>query len=122
MDFDVSEETQIMLEMARSFIEAGGFLQPTDGVALSFGHDTTEHVLRHHELFSSAVEMNLGNVRPLIPLNVDPPLHAKYRKLLDPLFAPKRMDERQADINLLRTETFARSPTPMFDPSIATFS
>jgi cytochrome P450 len=42
--------------------------------------------------------MGMGNVRPLIPLNVDPPLHAKYRKLLDPLFAPRRMDTQEADI------------------------
>jgi cytochrome P450 len=40
----------------------------------------------------------LGNVRPLIPLNVDPPLHSKYRRLLDPLFAPKRMDQQEEDI------------------------
>jgi cytochrome P450 len=31
-------------------------------------------------------------------LNVDPPKHANYRKLLDPLFAPRRMDEQEADI------------------------
>ena len=37
-------------------------------------------------------------MRPLIPLNVDPPKHSKYRKLLDPLFAPKRMDEQEEDI------------------------
>ena len=37
-------------------------------------------------------------MRPLIPLNVDPPQHSKYRKLLDPLFAPKRMDEQEEDI------------------------
>ena len=42
--------------------------------------------------------MPLGNMRPLIPLNVDPPKHSKYRKMLDPLFAPKRMDEQEADI------------------------
>jgi cytochrome P450 len=42
--------------------------------------------------------MGLGNLRPLIPLNVDPPMHAKYRKLLDPLFTPKRMDEQEEDI------------------------
>jgi cytochrome P450 len=82
----------------RSLIEQGGFLQPAEGFALSFDRQITEHVLRHHELFSSRVEMNLGNVRPLIPLNVDPPQHSKYRKLLDPLFAPKRMDEQEADI------------------------
>jgi cytochrome P450 len=55
-------------------------------------------VLRHHEQFSSRVELDLGNVRPLIPLNVDPPNHAKYRKLLDPLFAPRNTDEQEADI------------------------
>lgn len=42
--------------------------------------------------------MNLRNERPLIPLNVDPPNHSKYRKLLDPLFARKRMDEQEEDI------------------------
>ncbi|MBV8951362.1 MAG: cytochrome P450 [Actinobacteria bacterium] len=94
----------VLLDMAapqeryRAAIEAGGFVEPADGFALSFDRATCEHVLRHHELFSSRVDMNLGNVRPLIPLNVDPPQHSKYRKLLDPLFAPKRMDEQEADI------------------------
>jgi cytochrome P450 len=82
----------------KSLIEQGGFVRPMEGMALSFDRAITEHVLRHHELFSSRVEMNLGNVRPLIPLNVDPPQHSKYRKFLDPLFAPKRMDEQEEDI------------------------
>jgi cytochrome P450 len=94
----------VMLDLAapqeryRAAIAAGGFAQPDDGFALSFDRATTDYVLRHHELFSSRVDLGLGNVRPLIPLNVDPPQHAKYRKLLDPLFAPKRMDEQEADI------------------------
>src|SRR5271155_3503419 len=79
-------------------IEEGGFVQPAPGMALSFDRDITDYILRHHELFSSVVDMNLGNVRPLIPLNVDPPNHSKYRRLLDPLFTPKRMDERDEDI------------------------
>ena len=79
-------------------IADGGYLQPMEGFTVTFSRELTEHVLRHHELFSSRVEMNLGNVRPLIPLNVDPPQHSKYRKLLDPLFAPKRMDEQEEDI------------------------
>ena len=81
-----------------AMIEQGGFVEPMDGFAMSFDRSTTEHVLRHHEVFSSRVEMKLGNVRPLIPLNVDPPQHAKYRKLLDPLFAPRRMDAQEDDI------------------------
>ena len=82
----------------KAVIDGPGFVQPAEGLVLTFDRAMTEHVLRHHELFSSRVEMGLGNVRPLIPLNVDPPLHSKYRKLLDPLFAPKRMDEQEEDI------------------------
>jgi cytochrome P450 len=82
----------------KQMIDGPGLLQPSDGVVLTFDRALTEYVLRHHEFFSSRVEMGLGNVRPLIPLNVDPPLHSKYRKLLDPLFAPKRMDEQEKDI------------------------
>jgi cytochrome P450 len=82
----------------KQMIEQGGFVRPMDGFAMVFNRDLADFVLRHHELFSSQVEMNLGNVRPLIPLNVDPPDHSKYRKLLDPLFAPKQMEAQEADI------------------------
>jgi cytochrome P450 len=94
----------VMLDLAepqlryKALLEAGGFIEPTDGMALSATREMCEYVLRHHELFSSRLEMGLGNLRPMIPLNVDPPLHSKYRKLLDPLFAPKRMDEQEVDI------------------------
>ena len=79
-------------------VSDGGMVCPAEGMAIAFKRTDIEHVLRNHELFSSRVEMNLGNDRPLIPLNVDPPNHSKYRKLLDPLFAPRRMDEQEADI------------------------
>ena len=69
-----------------------------DGLTLTFSRELTDHVLRHHELFSSVGGIDLGNIRPLIPLNVDPPEHSKYRKILDPLFAPKQMDAQEADI------------------------
>ena len=82
----------------RKLIDQGGLVCPMEGMALSFRRDNSEFILRNHELFSSRVEMNLGNVRPLIPLNVDPPNHSKYRKLLDPLFAPRRMEEQEEDI------------------------
>lgn len=51
-----------------------------------------EEALRKSQAYSwSAVGMNLGNIRPLIPLQIDPPMHVKYRRILDPLFAPKKM-------------------------------
>jgi cytochrome P450 len=99
-----SDAMQAMFDLAepqpryRALIEEGGLVRPVEGMAMSVRRETTEYVLRHHELFSSRQMMGIGNLRPMIPLNVDPPLHSKYRKLLDPLFAPKRMDEQEADI------------------------
>ncbi len=53
--------------------------------------------LRHPEVFSSAPEsISIGQEFPLIPLQVDPPNHAKYRRWLDPEFSPKRIAELDA--------------------------
>jgi cytochrome P450 len=79
-------------------IAQGGYAEIMDGYGISFSRANTDYVLRHTDEFSSRIEMRLGNIRPLIPLNVDPPMHSKYRKLLDPLFAPARMNEQEADI------------------------
>ncbi len=49
--------------------------------------------LRHPEIFSSEMDaqMKLGNPRPMIPQQMDPPGQTRYRRLLDPLFSRKRM-------------------------------
>jgi cytochrome P450 len=65
---------------------------PLDGMVVAVSSQAVQTVLKDHQTFSSEGFLNLGNTRPLIPLSVDPPRHVKYRKLLDPLFAPKRMD------------------------------
>ena len=56
-------------------------------------HDDVMAVLQNPDLFSSLGGAEIGQVRPLIPLEIDPPEHSKYRKLLDPLFAPRRVAE-----------------------------
>jgi cytochrome P450 len=64
-----------------------------------------EQVLREPELFSSSTSAHdLKTARPLIPLQVDPPDHRKYRKLLDPLFAPQRMRAREEQVCALVNE------------------
>jgi cytochrome P450 len=57
-----------------------------------------DEALRDNETFSSSDLIEQGNTLPLIPLNIDPPDHVKYRKLLDPLFAPRRIDALEEDI------------------------
>src|SRR5262245_65460961 len=50
-----------------------------------------DEVLRDPEVFSSDMSAHdLKTRRPLIPLQVDPPAHRTYRKLLDPVFADRK--------------------------------
>ena len=54
--------------------------------------DLIDVAFRNPEVFSSNMSaVDLCNVRPLIPLQIDPPQHKSYRKILDPLFAPREM-------------------------------
>jgi cytochrome P450 len=64
-----------------------------------------EEILRQPELFSSNMSAHdLKTRRPLIPLQIDPPAHRTFRKILDPLFAPKRMKELQEPSTALVNE------------------
>jgi cytochrome P450 len=65
-------------------------------------HEDVEFALRNADIFSSDMEaVSIGNVRPLIPLQVNPPDHVKFRRLLDPLFAPKQVALLEADVRKL---------------------
>lgn len=64
--------------------------------------DDLRRILQDPETFSSVgltpFAQLLGDNWQLIPLEVDPPDHAKYRALLNPLFTPKRVDEQEVKI------------------------
>ncbi len=65
--------------------------------------------LKHPEVFSSSPEaVNVGQEHNLIPLQVDPPEHAKYRRVLDPEFSPKRMAAIEDDVRTLVGEIIDR--------------
>lgn len=76
----------------------------TDGVVVVARREVDE-VLRHPEVYSSALTVgDLSADRPLIPLQVDPPDQKKYRKLLDPLFAPHQVKRLEPSITALAHE------------------
>jgi cytochrome P450 len=52
-------------------------------------YEDVRKALNAPELFEANGANEMGQQRPCIPLDVDPPIHAKYRKLLDPLFSPR---------------------------------
>ena len=62
------------------------------GLVVVGGNDDVRHLLAHPEIFSSGIDaVAIGQVRPLIPLQIDPPAHKHYRRLLDPIFAPRQV-------------------------------
>jgi cytochrome P450 len=64
-----------------------------------------EEVLREAEIYSSAQQVGrMGQVRPLLPMEVDPPDHRKYRKLVDPLFAPAKVAAMEETVAKLTNE------------------
>jgi cytochrome P450 len=97
------EEPQPMYKMLR---ESSPVFRPgpQGPVVLSRLADI-EMALKRTDLFSSNMDaVDLGNVRPLIPLQVDPPEHAKYRRILDPLFTPREMAGREPAVTALVNE------------------
>jgi cytochrome P450 len=72
-------------------------------------YDDVMWAMRHPEIFSSGAEaVSIGQEHPLIPLQVDPPEHAQYRRLLDPEFSPRRMAQLEPDVRALTIELVDR--------------
>ena len=73
----------------------GGFWTISD-------YENAHFALQHHELFSTAPSVNipagLGQRRPLLPMEVDPPIQQRYRSLLLPVFSPRQMKALESRI------------------------
>jgi cytochrome P450 len=70
--------------------QAGEVFEGANGVWYLTSAEAVRFAQRHADVFSSARAFDmLGSPVPLIPIAVDPPDHARFRRLLDPLFAPR---------------------------------
>src|SRR3954471_509691 len=59
-------------------------------------YEDVKFALQHPEIFSSDVTaIDIGQDRPLIPLQIDPPEHAKYRRVMDPHLAHRQIVPRE---------------------------
>ncbi len=94
-DSDQAANPQPLYKMLR---ESTPVMRGDFGVVLTRREDI-DWALRHPEVFSSNMSaVNLGQVRPLIPLQIDPPQHVTYRRVLDPLFTPRRVAHLEPDV------------------------
>ena len=87
-------------------------------------YDDVLWALRHPEIFSSDVDaLSIGQEQPLIPLQVDPPEHTRYRRLLNPEFVPRKIAELEGDVRVLVNgiiDTFAERGHCDFHDEFAT--
>src|ERR1019366_8407501 len=91
--------------------ERGEVFQAKDGTWLLTSPEAVRFAHRNPEIFSSAKAFGgTGLPVPLIPVAVDPPDHVKYRRILDPMLAPRVInameDELRAQVREL-VEAFA---------------
>jgi cytochrome P450 len=66
--------------------------------------DAGDLVLHDPATFSSSLAGAQPGRPKVIPLQIDPPDHARYRKLLNPAFAPKRVNPLEADVAALTNQ------------------
>ena len=103
MDPDMAAHPQVMFKALRD--ECPVMAIEGTGVVLTRKVEIDE-ALRHPEIFTSNMDaVDLKNARPMIPLQIDPPEHKKYRKLLDPIFAPRRMAAMDDSVSLHREQS-----------------
>jgi cytochrome P450 len=106
MDDDMAAHPQAMFKALRD----GSPVLALEGTGLILSRKVDiDEALRHPELFTSNMTaVDLKNARPLIPLQIDPPEHKKFRKLLDPIFAPRLMTAMEEEVAVLVNDLIDR--------------
>jgi len=109
-DFDYRNNRLFEIDPHRAFLEALGeapdlFWSPRYG-----GHwvlkrfEDIRQVARDHERFQhypASLPALVGRPRPILPMEVEPPFHARYRMALAPLFAPAAVRRMQPAITAM---------------------
>jgi cytochrome P450 len=68
-------------------------------------YDEALWALKHPEIFSSAAEaIDIGQSHDLIPLQIDPPLHTKYRRFLAEWFNSRAISPLEPEVRKLVNE------------------
>lgn len=107
MDPEMAANPQPVFKALRDDVPVMEIDMPSGGRGILLTRkEDIDFTLRHADLFSSNMDaVDLKNARPMIPLQIDPPEHKKYRRLLDPLFSPHKTavmeDEVRALVNRL---------------------
>jgi cytochrome P450 len=84
---------------AMEYLRRPGPVYRVGSTWLITSYDGVRFAQKHPDLFSSAKAFDMvANAIRMIPLAIDPPKHADYRRILDPMFGPKRIDAMEPDL------------------------
>jgi len=62
-------------------------------------YEDVKFALQHPEIFSSDISaVDIGQDRPLLPLQIDPPHHVKYRRVMDPHMSARHFAPLDEDV------------------------
>lgn len=101
-DFDMSVWGSDAQQAWVKLLEAGPVLWPQPDVVVATSGAAVREALRDPSVFSSNPNAAyFGSDTGAIPLQIDPPHHSRFRKMLDPMFSPKRMAAKEDDIAAL---------------------
>jgi cytochrome P450 len=95
-DIPVTKDRTAGCRFIRSF---GDVFQAEDGTWVLTSAEAVFFAHRHPEIFSSAQAFGSnGCPVPLIPVAIDPPHHLRYRRILDPMLAPRVINAKEDEL------------------------
>ena len=100
---DVADDPHPAYERLRSECPVARGDMAGNPVVMISRYDDVQWALRHPDTFTSVTGLELGD-QPMIPLEVDPPLHTDYRRILNPRFTPKAIALLEPEVRRLVRE------------------
>lgn len=101
---DVAADPVPFYEALRTHAPAAA-MHGLPGVHIISRYEDVKFALQHPEIFSSEIAtIDIGQERPLIPLQIDPPDHARYRRVMDPELARKHVVPLEESVRELVNE------------------
>jgi len=98
-DYYAAAPLQSSRTAAMEYLRRPGPVYRVGGTWLITSYEGVRFAQKHPDLFSSARAFDMvANAIEMIPLAIDPPKHADYRRVLDPMFGPKRIDAMEPDL------------------------
>lgn len=91
-----------------------GFSEHYGGFWFVTRFDDIHRIEQDPETFAVSPGMLLppmGNERPGVPIDIDPPMHGKYRKVMLPAFSPQQIDRLEPMVRRTATQLLDAFPT-----------